>query len=66
MSIAHCLINSASANGFLALASLQETCNEAAVVLSCADVVLHIVKTKCLYDVHMLAIFCLRWSDFSG
>ena len=66
MSIAHCLIKSASANGFLALASLQETCNEAAVVLSCADVVLHIVKTECLYDVNMLAIFCLRWSDFSG
>ena len=66
MSIAHCLINSASANGFLALASFQETCNEAAVALSCANVVIHIVKTECLYDVIMLAIFQIQMSDFSG
>ena len=59
MSIGHIIINSASANGFLALASFQETCNEAAVALSCANVVLHIVKTECLYDVIILAIsFC--------
>ena len=64
MSIAHCLIN--SANGFLALASFQETCNEAAVALSLADVVIHIVKTECLYDVIMLAIFSLLRSDVSG
>ena len=66
MSIAHCLINSASANGFLALASFQETCNEAAVALSLADVVIHIVKTEYLYDVIMLAIFSLLRSDVSG
>lgn len=41
----------------------SETCRRA---LSCADVVLTIVETECLYDVSMLAIFCLRWSDFSG
>ena len=45
MSIAQCLINSASAN---------------------VNYVLHIVKTECLYDVNILVIFCLRWSDFSG
>ena len=44
----------------------QETCNETAVVLSCADAVLHMVKTDRLYDVNMLAIFCLRCSDVSG
>ena len=52
--------------GFLALASVQETCNKAAVALSCADAVLHIVETDRLYDANMLAIFCLRCSDVSG
>ena len=59
-------MNSASAKGFFALSSIQETCNEAAVALSCADAVLHMVKTDRSYDVNMLAIFCLRCSDVSG
>ena len=61
------LINLASEKGFLALVRVHESCSDAAVALSCADVDLFLVEMDCLYDGSIFAIkhvgFALAWSS---